>query len=158
VQVPATSLAALITAQSARTPHAVAVIDASTSLDYAMLNRRANRLARRLRAHGAGADQVIRVCLERSSRFIVALLGVLEAGAAYLPLDPTHPPERLSLLLAEAGATVVVSSAAAAGALPRRDGLVVCDVDDPTLIDECADDLDDAIAPESLAYVIYTSG
>jgi non-ribosomal peptide synthetase component F len=90
------SITSLFDAQAARAPHALAVIDGSRSLTYEALGRRARRLARRLSELGVARGAVVGVCIERSQEEIVAFLGVLFAGCAYVPLDATHPPERLS--------------------------------------------------------------
>ncbi|MBV8201626.1 MAG: amino acid adenylation domain-containing protein, partial [Acidobacteria bacterium] len=110
------SLAELFEAAAARAPEAVAVVCGERELTYRELERRAGRLARRLRSLGAGPEVVIGVCVERSPELVVALLGVLEAGGAYLPLDPAWPAERLALLLAAAGAPVLVTDGAGSGA------------------------------------------
>ena len=94
--VPAT-LPELFAAQAERTPDAVAVVFEDSSLSYAALDRQANQLAHRLRKYGVGPESVVGLCLNRSLEMIVGLLGILKAGAAYLPLDPDYPAERLSL-------------------------------------------------------------
>ena len=104
-------------AQVARAPHALAVIDGSRSLTYEDLGRRARRLARRLGERGVARGAVVGVCIERSQEEIVAFLGVLFAGCAYVPLDATHPPERLSAMLKDASAAAVVTTPEAASVL-----------------------------------------
>jgi amino acid adenylation domain-containing protein len=99
----------LFAEQAARTPRAVAAVHGEQSLTYGELARRAERLARRLLALGVAPEERVGLCAGRSLGMITALLGILEAGAAYLPLDPSYPPERLAWMLADAGATVLLA-------------------------------------------------
>nr|WP_229840617.1 non-ribosomal peptide synthetase [Streptomyces roseolilacinus] len=152
----------LFARQAARTPDAVAVVAGGTSLTYAELDARANRLAHRLRALGAGPERLVGVCLERGPDLLPALLGVLKSGAAYLPLDPANPADRLAHVLRDAGAAVLVAET---GTLPLVEGvhdgpLVVLDRD----ADRAAWAAEPATAPnppsgpDNAVYVIYTSG
>jgi amino acid adenylation domain-containing protein len=102
-------LDSLFRAQAARTPDAVALIAGEERLTYRELAERASRLADRLRELGAGPETVVGVSLPRTAELIVALLGILEAGAAYLPLDPAYPEERRRFLVADAGAEIVIT-------------------------------------------------
>jgi amino acid adenylation domain-containing protein/FkbH-like protein len=110
----------LVEAQVARSPGAVAIRDERGSLTYRELELRANRLARRLRAAGLGPDLLAAVLLERSTETVVALLGVLEAGGAYLPLDPTLPRKRMAFILEDAAPRVVVTRSELLDLLPER--------------------------------------
>ncbi|HEV3468925.1 MAG TPA: amino acid adenylation domain-containing protein [Pyrinomonadaceae bacterium] len=149
----------LFEAQAARTPSAAAVVCGGERLTYAELNRRANRLARYLRRQGAGPEVIVGVCMERSVGMLVALLGILKAGAAYLPLDPSYPEERLSFMLADARAPLVVTEERAAKNLPRTGArLVLLDAERDLIERESGDDPERAASAENLAYVIYTSG
>jgi len=102
----------LFEAQVERDPGAVAVFCADESLSYADLNCKANQLARYLRKRGVGPDVLVAVCIERSLDMIVSLLGVLKAGGAYIPLDPTHPPDRLAHILADARPRIILTQQA----------------------------------------------
>ncbi|MCP4654838.1 MAG: AMP-binding protein, partial [bacterium] len=95
--------------QAARRPDALAAADRRGMLTYGELDRRADRLARRLRRWGVGPEVVVPFCLERSTAVLVAMLGILKAGGAYLPLDSDYPVERLSFMLADSGAPVVLT-------------------------------------------------
>ncbi len=111
--------------QAARAPDAPAVLSAGGAITYAELDARAAALARRLRGRGLAAGSVVGVCVERGPQVLVALLAVWKAGGVYLPLDPSHPAERLSFLLRDSGAELAVTDAAAAGALSEFGGEVV---------------------------------
>ncbi|MBI2525900.1 MAG: amino acid adenylation domain-containing protein [Candidatus Rokubacteria bacterium] len=154
-----TTLHALFEAQAARTPDAIAVTGEGQALSYRELDRRANRLAHALHAHGVGPDSLVGLCMERSPALVVALLGILKAGGAYLPLDPTYPPERLRFMLEDAAPTVVVADARRAASLPATE-VPVLDLD--ALVDSLATRADDgpagAVNGSHLAYVLYTSG
>jgi amino acid adenylation domain-containing protein len=146
----------LFAAQAARTPRAPAVLFEGESLTYAELDARAERLARRLRGLGLGVGTAVAVCLERGPGVLVALLGVWKAGGVYLPLDPAHPAERLSFLLRDSGAALVVTEPALAGRLADRAvEVVLLDDHDRAGVEE---DGAAEVQPGDLAYLIYTSG
>ncbi|MEV6948863.1 amino acid adenylation domain-containing protein [Streptomyces sp. NPDC051172] len=159
-----TTLTALFERQAARTPDATAVTDGTTRLSYADLNRRANRLARRLTAAGAGPDRLVALALPRSTELIVALLAVLKSGAAYLPVDPAVPADRARYILTDARPSCVLTDADTQARL-FADGahtVVRADAHD-TAADTDGTDLTDAerggpLHADHLAYVIYTSG
>ncbi|MEO6236334.1 MAG: amino acid adenylation domain-containing protein [Vicinamibacterales bacterium] len=148
---------ALIAAQAAATPEAVAIEapagPAAGTIDYRTLVERANHLANQLRLLGIGRGSIVVLCLARSIELIVAVLGVLEAGAAYLPLDVRLPGARLGELVALSGATVIIGGSDA----PAVDG---CRTVSPADIAAAsgAIQVTDATAMDDLAYVIYTSG
>ncbi|MBR1212272.1 non-ribosomal peptide synthase/polyketide synthase [Bradyrhizobium sp. JYMT SZCCT0180] len=148
--------------QVRRSPDAIALVFGGAELSYGELNKRANRLARGLRDHGVGTDVVVGLALERGVAMMVALLAVLKAGGAYLPLDPDYPPERLSHMLRDSGAGLVLTQTS----LLEQFASVLKETGaEAWLLDEAdrggdhdVGNLDVAIHPESLAYVIYTSG
>lgn len=115
---PDTTLAALIEAQMRATPDAPALTCGEETLSYAELDRRSAALAGRLAAMGAGRDRIVAVALDRSIELSVALVAILRAGAAYLPLDPDHPPDRIAGILAQAAPVVTLTSADLAPRLP----------------------------------------
>ncbi|MEU1192933.1 non-ribosomal peptide synthase/polyketide synthase [Streptomyces sp. NPDC005859] len=156
--VPATTLAAAFAAQAARTPDATAVVfDGTTTLTYAELDQRAEELADRLRARGAGRERFVAVAVPRSAELMVALLAVLKSGAAYLPLDLDYPADRIAYTLSDSGATTVVTTARDAGRLPSVEGLDVIDVDARAERTTSGGRMDPA-RPDDPAYLIYTSG
>ncbi|MFD7589492.1 non-ribosomal peptide synthase/polyketide synthase [Kitasatospora sp. NPDC059811] len=163
-------LPALFEAQAARTPGRTAVGCGPVRRDYAEVNRRANRLARLLVARGAGPERLVALCLPRSADLPSVLWAVLKSGAAYLPVDPGYPAERIRFMLADAGPTLVLATRETAAALPEgwpvlllEDGAGLVADADPEDADSADADLTDAdrlrpLLPEHPAYVIYTSG
>ncbi|HIQ21351.1 MAG TPA: amino acid adenylation domain-containing protein, partial [Planctomycetes bacterium] len=145
--------------QAARTPDAAAVISAGTTITYRELDQRANRLAHHLRRLGAGPGTLVGLCFDRSPELIVSLLGILKAGAAYVPLDPDYPQARLAYMVRDAGVDLLVTHNGLDDPLPT-DGIRVIRVER----DRASIDAQPAVAPEvklspdELAYVIYTSG
>ncbi|HEY0018768.1 MAG TPA: amino acid adenylation domain-containing protein, partial [Longimicrobium sp.] len=149
----------LFEGEAARAPHAPALSFAGGTLSYDELNRRANRLARRLRARGVGAETRVAVCLERGPELIVALLAVLKAGGAYLPLDPALPAERLAFILDDAGARVVVTRTALLSRLPAYNiTALLLDAEAGATAAEADENLEIEGDAAGLAYVMYTSG
>ena len=157
---PSETVVELFQARAARHPDVPAVVAPDGQLTYSELNARANRLARRLVSHGAGPERVVGVCLEHSVDRAVVLLAVAKSGAAYLPLDPDFPAERLRFLLTDAAAILTVVSPALRSALPADIGFVMeFGGGDPDLSQTSATDLVPVRArPDNLAYLISTSG
>ncbi|WP_372510330.1 AMP-binding protein [Actinomadura madurae] len=139
VEVPPVPVVEMVEAQAARTPDAVAVAAGGTEVAYAELNARANRLAHRLRARGVRPESVVGVRLPRGIDMVTAILGVWKAGAAYLPIDPDQPEERIAFLLADADPVLVLGTEDIDATGPDGDPGV-------------------PVSPDQMAYVIYTSG
>ncbi|MEV6118898.1 amino acid adenylation domain-containing protein, partial [Streptomyces sp. NPDC052109] len=156
VEEPSVFLPELFAAQVVRTPDAPAVVFEGEVLSYAELDARANRLARYLVGLGVGRGCVVGVCLERGVELVVALLGVLKSGAAYVPLDPGFPAERLGVVLADAGPVCVVTSAVCGSVLPR--GVVRVLVEDPVVGGLDGSGVGVGVVSGDAAYVMFTSG
>ncbi|HSF41610.1 MAG TPA: amino acid adenylation domain-containing protein [Thermoanaerobaculia bacterium] len=153
------TLAELIAAQAARSPEAPAVVFEGETVSYAELSLRAGRLARRLRRLGCGPDAPVGVLMERSVEMVVALLGVIEAGGAYLPLDPEYPEERLAWMIEDSGVSLLLAQEPLLDRLPEHGATVLTLA--PGWRGEPADD--EPLGPSAasggtLAYVLYTSG
>ncbi|MFE2246561.1 amino acid adenylation domain-containing protein [Streptomyces lavendulae] len=146
--------------QARRDPHSTAVVDGDTVLSYGELNTRANRLAALLRDHGAGTERIVALALPRSWSMLVAVLAALKSGAAYMPLDPDHPPERVARLLRDTRADLLVGLTGTA--LPDEPATRYIALDDPDITEllESKPDFDPVQRPDPrhLAYVIHTSG
>ncbi|MGW1073681.1 amino acid adenylation domain-containing protein [Streptomyces sp. NPDC002537] len=163
---PDATLPARFEAQAARTPEATAVTHEGAALSYAELNARANRLARLLVERGAGPGRIVALALPRSLELTVGLLAVLKSGAAYLPLDPGYPAERIRAVAADAAPALLVTDARTASALPDTGAAAVVLGDPATdgdLAARSAEDLTDAdrqapLTPADPAYIIHTSG
>ncbi|MBJ8343032.1 amino acid adenylation domain-containing protein, partial [Antrihabitans sp. YC3-6] len=146
--------------QAAATPDAVAIVFGDERWTYRQLAAESKRLARLLVQHGVGPESVVAVAVERQPRLIAALLSVLEAGAAYLPVDSNYPPERIAFLLADAAPKVVITDAATRSVLPEI-AVPIIDLDaDDTAFDTAHRDGErrPQVYPDDLAYLIYTSG
>ena len=149
----------LLEEQAARTPEEIAITCGGRQLTYAQLNQQANQLAHHLRALGAGPEARVAICLDRSLRTVVALLGVLKAGAAYVPLDPAYPQDRLNYMLSDSDASLLVAESKFAElgrSFARR--VVHLDNDWPQIAGESHENPSVKTDQENLAYVIYTSG
>ncbi|WP_194835070.1 non-ribosomal peptide synthetase [Nocardia sp. XZ_19_369] len=155
---PANTVPELFRRRSDRTPDAVAVIDADTTLTYAELDRESNRWARLLISAGAGPEVVVALLLPRSTDLVVLLLAVAKVGAVYLPIDPEYPHARIEFMLADAAARLVVTSCAGRDLLGADLPLVV--IDDPGVSAAYEDDTDlrQRVDPRNALYVVYTSG
>jgi amino acid adenylation domain-containing protein len=145
--------------QVLRTPDSIALVSGDRRLTFSDLNRRANRLAHRLRARGVGPEALVGICLERSIEMVVAVLAVLKAGGGYLPLDPTYPDDHLAFQLADARPSVVLTRRALASRLGSRGAATIfLDDGENTGTVERGDNPETVTSPEDIAYVIYTSG
>jgi amino acid adenylation domain-containing protein/thioester reductase-like protein len=156
---PEACLHELVEAQAERTPDAIAVEAGEQQLTYRELDERANRLAHELRSLEVGRDSLVGVFLDRSPAMLVALLGVMKAGGAYLPIDPAYPAERVRFMLEDAGVAVVLCEERGLERLPEHGATVLCLDRDRERIDAQPGERPDPVArPDDLAYVIYTSG
>jgi amino acid adenylation domain-containing protein len=153
-----TTLHDLFAGQVGRTPEAVAVKFAGEEITYGELDRRANRLAHRLRALGVRAEDRVGLAVERSLDMVVGVLAILKAGAAYVPLDLSYPEERLAFMLEDARASVLVSQQRCAAHLPASGTPVVYLDGDGVIAGGAEADPPEGVCAESLAYVVYTSG
>ncbi|MEU1290728.1 condensation domain-containing protein, partial [Kitasatospora sp. NPDC005856] len=160
-EVPVSTVPGVFAARVAEAPDAIAVVGEGVELTYRELDERANRLAHYLVDRGVGPESVVAVCMERGAELVVSLLAVLKAGAAYVPIDPQAPAERIAFMLADSRAVALVGSEEVLEELPVRRMLTVT-VDAPLVRMALAVAPVSApvvsVAPEGLAYVIYTSG
>ncbi|WP_420630863.1 amino acid adenylation domain-containing protein [Candidatus Leptofilum sp.] len=146
--------------QAHQSPEAPAVCTQTEQLTFAALNGRTNQLARLLQKQGVGAETAVAVYLDRSVEMVVALLAVLKAGAAYVPVDPGYPPERIEYMLADAETAVCLTNSQLAHKLPAaaQNKVILLDQSEYILSLLPDDDVMVTVQPENLAYVIYTSG
>ena len=149
------SVPQLFEEQARQTPNAIAVRYGSSELSYSELDRRADHIAEALRGLGAGSNTVIGLCVDRSKDLVAGMLGILKTGAAYLPLDSSWPKERLSVMLEDAKAPVVLTQASLQAALPPTRASILC-VDALPAASGGGSNM--PVSPDDLAYVIYTSG
>ncbi len=165
--IPPACLPELFQAQVAATPEAVAVVFGDTRLSYAQLNTAANHLAHTLIDRGIGPEVLVALALPRSTEMIIALLGVLKTGAAYLPLDPDYPPARLVFMLTDAHPALLITTTQTTDCVPDDTTTPRLVLDDPhtlVVLDSYADtdptntDRTGRLLPQHPAYVIYTSG
>lgn len=149
----------LFEAQVERTPDAVAAVFNDEQLTYRQLNERANQIAHCLQGLGVGPEVLVAICVNRSLEMVIGLLGILKAGGAYVPLDPDYPQERLSFIIEDAGALVLLTQERLVKKLPGRPARVVClDRDFERINSESVENVNSAVGSNNLAYVIYTSG
>ncbi|HMK91069.1 MAG TPA: amino acid adenylation domain-containing protein, partial [Methylocystis sp.] len=148
----------LFEAQAARSPDAIAVVHEEATLTYGELNARSNQLAHLLRERGVGPDVVVGLCVERSLEMIIALLGTLKAGGAYLPLDPSYPIERLAYMVEDARPALILTLDALRERAPATAATLRLDADWSQVASRSRSNLRSGATPLNLAYVIYTSG
>ncbi|PSB55841.1 non-ribosomal peptide synthetase [Chamaesiphon polymorphus] len=149
----------LFEAQVEKTPDAIAVVFEEEQLTYQQLNYRANQLARYLHGLGVRSEVLVGICVERSIAMVVSLLAILKAGGAYVPLDPNYPQERLSHMLLDSGAQMLLTQQSLLASLPSHPVRVVClDTDWQMIAMESGTELATDVEPNNLLYVMYTSG
>ncbi len=148
-----------IARQAAATPNAVAISANNTTLSYLELNQRANQLAHYLQSLAVGPETPVALCLERSSELVIALLGILKAGGTYVPLDPSYPPERLSYMLRDSQAPVLITRRDLESHFNAQATRILClDAEAELLARQSTFDPVSRATPDHLAYIIYTSG
>ena len=152
------SIHALIEAQVERTPKAPAIWYEGKCLTYADLNRRANQIAHHLQSLGVGPESLVGICMERSFALVIGLLGILKAGAAYVPFDPSYPADRLSYLVQDADVPVLVVLEPFRSRFDSQRQIVTLDAECRALHNEDTTNPKTPVSPDNLAYVIYTSG
>ncbi|HJT56498.1 MAG TPA: amino acid adenylation domain-containing protein [Ktedonobacteraceae bacterium] len=151
----------LFEAQVERSPEAIAVICKGVSLTYRELNRRANQLAHYLQRQGIGPEKRIGLCIERSLEMMVGLLGILKAGGAFVPLDPSYPTERLAFMLDDADVSLLLIQQGSLLDSPEtRQAISIIDLehDWQSIARESVENPESCAIPQNLAYIIYTSG
>ncbi|WP_342026023.1 amino acid adenylation domain-containing protein [Cytobacillus pseudoceanisediminis] len=140
-------------------PERIAVKDGERSLSYREVNAQANQLARRLQHMGAGPDKLVGITLERSTELVIGLLAVLKSGAAYVPLDPEYPNERLEFMFEDSQLEILLTSESLINKLPALHvPILFMDREREEISKECISNLELQLSPKRLAYVIYTSG
>ena len=146
--------------QSVKSPNATAVFFEGETLTYDELNERSNQLANYLKRNGIEKGSFVPICVGRSLEMIVGLLGIMKAGGVYVPIDPAMPGERISFMIEDTRARIILTNSACESALPLRDGLSILSLDKHwSLVDrESGNPLADLPGPSDLAYAIYTSG
>jgi aspartate racemase len=145
--------------QVERMPNSIALVSEMGRLTYVELNRRANQLAHYLRKRGVGPDERVGLCVERSNEMLIGVLAIVKAGGAYLPLDPGYPLERLSFMLEDGGAKVLLTQEHLQDRLPAHHAQTIfIDKDWNAIAQESGDNFESVGTSESLAYVTYTSG
>ena len=150
---------ALFEEQAERRPTAAALLFGDTVVSYRELNERANKLAHYLRRHGVGPEVKVGLYIERSIEMVVGILGILKAGGAYVPLDPDYPAKRLSFMLRDTRAKVLLTQSHLRDRIAAYDGSIFClDRDWHAIADESPANPAAAATADNLAYVIYTSG
>jgi amino acid adenylation domain-containing protein len=153
------TISELFQQQATLSPHATAVSFLGQSLSYHQLNLRANQLAHFLTSLGVGPEEAVGIMLDRSLDLIVGLIAILKAGGAYVPLDPQYPQQRLSFMLADSRARLVITDSQYAAHLPsERVGMVLLDEHHEQIAAQSEQDLPQTARGSNLAYIIYTSG
>jgi amino acid adenylation domain-containing protein/thioester reductase-like protein len=153
------SIHELFTGQASQSPERLAVIAEGQKLTYQELNKKANQVAHYLQNLGAGPDTLVGICVDRSPQMLIALLGILKAGAAYVPLDPKYPQERLGFIIEDTQIKLLISQSAMAEILPLHQAQTLfLDAMWDLLEQQPTNNPENAVESHHLAYVIYTSG
>lgn len=146
------------TAQATQTPEAIALTEADQHLTYRELDRRSNQLAHYLQSQGIGVESRVGLYVERSLTTIIAILGILKSGAAYVPLDPAYPPERLAFILSDAEVSLLLTESDLVESLSLSIPSICLDNEEPFITAASDAPLHLPVSPDNLAYIIYTSG
>jgi amino acid adenylation domain-containing protein len=153
------SFLALFEKQVELVPHAPATICGDEQLSYLELNERANQLGRHLRSFGVGPETMVGICMQRTNQMVVGLLGILKSGAAYVPLDPQYPAERLKFMLEDTQLKALVTQSDLQEILPERVEHVVClDTDWRAISPQSTINVRSGVTAADVAYLVYTSG
>ena len=153
------SIHQLFESQVEKTPDAIAVVFESEKLTYSELNNKANQLAHYLQKLGVKPKAHLGICVERSLSMLIGILGILKAGAAYVPLDSSYPSERLAYMISDAQVSVLLTQESLLRSLPKHQAQVVClDKDWKGVKEFSTVNLSSGVTPENLGYIIYTSG
>ena len=144
--------------QVEKTPDAVAVVFEGEQLTYSQLNTKANQLAHYLQNLGVKPETLVGICVERSVEMVIGLLGILKAGAAYVPLDPSYPQQRIELILSDSQASILLTQKHLVATLPESQARVLCLDSEEIFTNQSSENLVSNVNDENLAYVIYTSG
>lgn len=153
------SFLALFEKQAELVPRAPATIFEDEQLSYRDLNERANQLGHYLRSFGIGPESLVGICMQRTNQMVIGLLGILKAGAAYVPLDPQYPAERLKFMLQDTQIKALVTQSDLQGILPEKVEHVVClDKDWPAISAENTVNMCSGVTAGNVAYLVYTSG
>jgi amino acid adenylation domain-containing protein len=152
------TIVSLIEEQAAKNPNATAVLFENKELSYGELNKRSNQLAHYLGSRGVKAETLVPICVERSQEMVIGILGILKAGGAYVPIDPEYPQDRISYMLEDTGASIILSSKAGREKLSTTAAIIELDSDWQQIEKEKDGNPQINITPGQLAYVIYTSG
>ncbi len=145
--------------QVERTPDAVALICGNRNLSYGELNRRANQVAHYLMVLGVRSGTMVSICMERSIEMVVGILGILKTGAAYVPLDPSYPAERLFFMMEDCRTPMLLTQKSVLNSLPENRTRIICLDDDWEIMSEqSTENIKSNVVPDDLAYVMYTSG
>lgn len=155
-----TSIVKLFEKQVESNSNLIAVVFESRQITYQQLNDKSNQLAHYLIGKGVAVNDMIPICIERSIDMLIGVMAILKAGAAYVPLDPDYPPERISYMVSDISAKLIITSAASRKCLQPAAGVEVIEVNSgwSQFDDQSKLDPDVAYRPDNLAYVIYTSG
>ena len=153
-----TTIAQAFEAQVDRTPEATAVVSAGRSLTYRELDYRANKLARYLQERGVGPDVLVGISVGRSLEMMIALVAILKAGGAYVPMDPHYPEQRISLMIEDSGASIVVATESTRAGIASAKNVVSIDGDAAAIAMHGRERVASTAGKQNLAYVMYTSG